>query len=235
MLALAIRHVEVEDCGTLADVLEARGFELRYADAGRDDLRALDAAAPDLLISLGGPASVYDAGKHPWITDELRLVERRIASGKPMLGICFGAQVLSQVLGARVYTAPTPELGWKPLQLTLEGQASLVRPLGAQHTSMLHWHGDIFDLPRGAVLLASTDEAPHQIYRYGDAVLAFQCHPEVRVSEMDDWLVAYADEVAAATGVSAEQLRSDTRRLGPTLAQQAQAVFGSWLDVVSDG
>jgi GMP synthase (glutamine-hydrolysing) len=232
MLALAIRHDKVEDCGTLADVLEARGFELRYADAGRDDLRAIDATVPDVLIGLGGPASVYDTGKHPWITDELRLFERRIKSGKPVLGICFGAQILSQVLGARVYAAPAPELGWKPLQLTRDGEASLVRPFGAQHTSMLHWHGDIFDLPSGATLLASTAEAPHQIYQYGSGALAFQCHPEVRVSEMDDWLIAYADEVAAATGVSAEQLRSDTQRLAPTLAKQAQAVFGSWLDAI---
>jgi len=232
VLALAIRHVEVEDCGTLADVLASRGFELRYVDAGRDDLRAIDAARPDLVIGLGGPASVYDAAKHPWITDELRLVERRLATNKPLLAICFGAQMLSQVLGARVYAAATAELGWKPLQLTSAGESSLVRPLGAQHTSMLHWHGDVFDLPRGAVLLASTADAPHQIYQYGNSVLAFQCHPEVRVSEMDDWLVAYADEVAAATGVTEEQLRLDTARLGPKLAQQAQMVFGAWLDAV---
>ena len=231
-LALAIRHVEFEDCGTLTDVLQARGIELRYVDAGRDDLAGVEASAADLLIGLGGPASVYEAAKHPWLADELNLFERRLRAGKPLLGICFGAQVLSRALGARVYAASVKELGWKPLELTRAGERSIVQPLGPRHTSMLHWHGDIFDLPQGAVLLASTDEAPNQIYRYGDSVLAFQCHPEIRVSEMDSWLTGYADEVAAATGTSAEVLRVDTLRFGPTLARQATTVFENWLDVV---
>jgi GMP synthase (glutamine-hydrolysing) len=232
-VALAIRHVEFEDCGTLTDVLLGRGFEIRYVDAGHDDFSSIDAAAPDLFIGLGGPASVYDEHKHAWLADELRLFERRLAVRKPLLGICFGAQVLSRALGARVYPAPVKELGWSPLQLTPAGENSLVRPLGWQHTSMLHWHGDIFDLPQDAVLLASTRDAPHQIYRYGDAVLAFQCHPEIRVSEMESWLVGYADEVAAATGTSAQELRADTLRFGPTLARQSRIVFESWLDTVA--
>ncbi len=231
-LALAIRHVEFEDCGTLTDVLKARGFEIRYVDAGHDNLREIDAAAPDLLIGLGGPASVYEAHNHPWLMDELNLFERRLATNKPTLAICFGAQVISRVLGARVYAARVKELGWKPLKLTLEGENSCVRSLGPQHTSMLHWHSDIFDLPQGAVLLASTAEAPHQIYQYGDAVLAFQCHPEIRVSEMESWLVGYADEVTAATGTSAAELRADTQRFGPTLARQARPVFEGWLDTM---
>jgi GMP synthase (glutamine-hydrolysing) len=232
-LAVAIRHVEFEDCGTLSDVLQARGYEIRYVDAGRDDLSSVDAVAPELLIGLGGPASVYDTVGHRWITDELNLIERRLRANKPLLGICFGAQMLSRALGARVYAAPVKELGWQPLQLTREGERSLVRPLGPQHTSMLHWHGDIFDLPQGAVLLASTGEAPHQIYQHGNSVLAFQCHPEIRVSEMESWLVGYAEEVAAATGTSAEELRADTLRFGPTLARQAKIVFESWLDAVA--
>jgi GMP synthase (glutamine-hydrolysing) len=231
-LALAIRHVEFEDCGTLTDVLQARGFELRYVDAGQDDLASVDASAPELLIGLGGPVSVYDAPRQPWLADELNLFERRLRANKPLLGICLGAQVLSQALGARVYAAPVKELGWKPLKLTPAGEHSIVQPLGARHTSMLHWHGDIFDLPQGAVLLASTDDAPNQIYRYGDSVLAFQCHPEVSVSEMDSWLIGYAEEVAAATGTSEEELRADTLRFGPTLARQATIVFENWLDGV---
>jgi len=231
-IALAIRHVEFEDCGTLTDVLQARGFELRYVDAGQEDLAGVDACAPELLIGLGGPASVYDAPRQPWLADELNLFERRLRADKPLLGICFGAQVLSQALGARVYAARVKELGWKPLKLTPAGEHSFVQPLGPQHTSMLHWHGDIFDLPRGAILLASTDEAPNQIYQHGDSVLAFQCHPEIRVSEMDSWLIGYADEVAAATGTSAEELRADTLRFGPALARQAATVFEHWLDVV---
>ncbi|MGH8324326.1 MAG: glutamine amidotransferase, partial [Steroidobacteraceae bacterium] len=82
-LALAIRHIHFEDCGTLADVLRERGFEIRYVDAGRETLRELDVATPDLLIGLGGPVSVYEADRYPWITDELHLFERRLATRRP--------------------------------------------------------------------------------------------------------------------------------------------------------
>ncbi len=105
-LALAIRHVHFEDCGTLAGVLRERGFETRYVEAGREGLRDVDVTTPDLVIGLGGPVSVYEAHRYPWITDELRLFERRLATRRPVLGICLGAQMLAKVLGARVFPQP---------------------------------------------------------------------------------------------------------------------------------
>src|SRR5262249_6418771 len=117
-LALALRHVHFEDCGTLTEVLSARGFDIRYMDVGRDELRSLDVTSADLVIGLGGPVSVYEAHHYPWITDELNCLERRLREGRPTLGICLGAQMLAHVLGARVFAGPVKELGWKPLHLT---------------------------------------------------------------------------------------------------------------------
>ena len=96
--ALAIRHVHFEDCGTLADVLRARGFEISYAEAGLNDMKGIDPDAPDLLIGLGGPISVYEADIYPYINDELELFKRRIAAGRPVMGICLGAQMLRALL-----------------------------------------------------------------------------------------------------------------------------------------
>lgn len=228
-LALAIRHVEFEDCGTLAEVLRDHGFLLQYADVGRADLRTVDALSPELLIGLGAPVGVYDTRLYPWITDELRLFERRLAAAKPTLGFCLGAQMLAHALGARVYPGPAKELGWKPLRLTPEGERSAVSALDGKLTSMLHWHGDTFDLPAGARLLASTAEVPHQIYDWGGCVLAFQCHPEIRAADIESWLIGHACEIASTPGVTVAQLRHDTARLGPALAERARSTFESWL------
>ena len=230
-LALAIRHVDFEDCGTLADILRERGFEIRYVSPWRENLRALEIANPDLVIGLGGPVSVYEADRYPWITDELDLFERQLAARRPILGICLGAQMLARVLGARVF-AGRKELGWAPLLLTEEGKHSVIAPLAAESTSMLHWHGDTFDLPSGATLLASTAQVAHQVYTWDQTVLAFQCHPEIRPEDIESWLVGHACEIAATQGVSVERLREDTRRLGPILAERARQVFTRWLDRV---
>jgi GMP synthase (glutamine-hydrolysing) len=227
-LALAIRHVHFEDCGTLTDVLRARGFEIRYIEPWRENLRDLDAVAPDLVVGLGGPVGVYEDDRYPWIADELHLLERRLADRRPTLGICLGAQMLARVLGARVFGG-RKELGWAPLQLTAAGRTSVIAPLRGAETSMLHWHGDTFDLPAGAQLLASTEQVAHQVYSWERFVLAFQCHPEIRHEDIESWLVGHACEIAATSGVSVERLRNDTRRLGPTLAARAKSVFTDWL------
>lgn len=228
--ALAIRHVAFEDCGTLESVLEKRGFSIRYLEAPHEDLRDVDVRSPELLVGLGGPVGVYDDAQYPWILDELNLYERRLASGGPILGICLGAQMLAHVLGARVFPSPVKELGWKPLSLTRAGLDSAIAPLGPELTSMLHWHGDTFDLPSGATLLASTPEVPQQVFEWGGRVLGFQCHPEIRAQSIEAWLVGHACELSSAAAATPSELRLQTRELAPILARQATEAFGNWLD-----
>jgi GMP synthase (glutamine-hydrolysing) len=175
--------------------------------------------------------SVYEGDRYPWITDELYLFERRLAARRPLLGICLGAQMLARVLGARVFPG-RKELGWAPLLLTEEGKRSVIAPLAAERTSMLHWHGDTFDLPAGATLLASTEHVAHQVYAWEGLALAFQCHPEVSYRDIEPWLVGHACEIAATSGTSVEQLREQTRRFGPRLAEQAPLMLAGWLDSV---
>jgi GMP synthase (glutamine-hydrolysing) len=230
--ALVIRHVHFEDCGTLADVLHERGFEIRYVEGWRENLRDLDVTTPDLVVGLGGPVGVYDANQYPWIAGEIALLERRLATRRPTLGICLGAQMLARVLGAKVFPGKK-ELGWSPLRLTEAGKSSVIAPLAGELTSMLHWHGDTFDLPSGATLLASTEQVAHQVYSWERFVLAFQCHPEVRHEDIESWLVGHACEIAATSGVSVERLRSDTQRLGPKLAEHARLAFNGWLASVA--
>ncbi len=227
--ALAVRHVHFEDCGTLGDVLRERGFEITYIETGLANLSLIDALAPDLFIGLGGPISVYESDCYPFVNDELDLFRRRIAAKKPVIGICLGAQMLAYALGAKVYPGNAREIGWKPLELTGAGKNSPVSHLAASNTSMLHWHGDTFDLPDGATLLASTDITKNQIYSYGDFLIAFQCHPELKKANIESWLIGHASEIATSKVTTVAAIRSDTERFGEALAAAGRKCFEEWL------
>lgn len=227
--AVAIRHVCFEDLGSFAAVLSARGFDVTYLDAGVDDLASLDAISPDLLVVLGGPIGAYEEAIYPFLADELHLLEHRLAADRPTLGLCLGAQLIARALGARVYPGPAKEIGWIPLSLTEAGHASPLVHLGGGKTSMLHWHGDTFDLPDGATLLASTELCSHQAFSWGRNTLAFQCHPEARAAAMERWFIGHASELAGA-GLSVPRLREDTARFGSGLETQGVRCFAEWLD-----
>lgn len=229
--AIALRHVAFEDMGSFATVLAKRGIALRYLEAGVDDLSRFDPCDPDLLVVLGGPIGAYDEASYPFILDELRLLEVRLKAERPTLGVCLGAQMMARALGARVYPGPAKEIGWTPLQLTEAGRDSPLAHLDGALTSMLHWHGDTFDLPAGATLLASTDVCRHQAFSWGRNALAFQCHPEAQTTQMERWLVGHACELTA-TGLSVPELRADCARLAPTLETQGARCFADWLDRV---
>ena len=159
-----IRHLAFEDLGSFTSVLQAHGYQINYIEAADfalrpDDLLKMSSLAQDLLIILGGPISVNDAAMFPFIQAEIELLQQRIAADRPTLGICLGAQLIASALGARVYSGKMKEIGWYELALTAAGEHSALRYLGAEHCPMLHWHGETFDLPAGATLLASSENA----------------------------------------------------------------------------
>ena len=228
--ALTIRHVAFEDLGLLAPLLAERGFSARYAEAPTDDLAAEDPLAPDLVVVLGGPIGAYEEALYPFVRDELRLIERRLAAGRPTLGICLGAQLMARALGARVYPGARKEIGWGELALSPEGKESALRHLDG--TRVLHWHGDTFDLPAGARRLASTDITANQAFAWGAAALALQFHAEAAGAGLERWLVGHACEIAATPGVTVEGLRRDTRECTPAMERAGRALFAEWLDAL---
>lgn len=225
----AIRHVHFEDLGTLAPALAERGAAIRYREAGLDDLTAVDPLAADLLVVLGGPISAGDDALYSFLADELRILESRLAAGRPTLGVCLGAQLMARAIGARVYPAAAKEIGWAPIRLTEAGRASPLATLGEDGGTVLHWHGDTFDLPAGTTLLASTDACPHQAFSYGRSALALQFHVEASVTAMERWLIGHACEIAATPGVDVTGLRADTTRHSASLARRARAFLDAWL------
>lgn len=228
---LAIRHVAFEDLGLLAPLLETRGHRIRYLEAGVDEL-ALDAVQPDLLVVLGGPIGAGEDRDYPFLTAELRLLERRLAADRPLLGICLGSQLMARALGARVYPAGAKEIGWAPLTLTDAGEDSSLRHLGAAQTAVLHWHGDTFDLPPRAVRLAATGTCANQAFRYGKRALALQFHAEAAGPALERWFIGHALEIATTAGISVQTLRADTARWSPRLAECGRRCFADWLGAV---
>lgn len=227
-LALAIRHVAFEDLGSFAPVLRRRGFRLVYRDAARHDLAKIDALAPDLLVVLGGPIGAYEENLYPFLMDEIRLIEKRLAAKKPVLGICLGAQLMARALGARVYPGPKKELGWGPLTLTAEGSRSCLKHVAPEKTRVLHWHGDTFDLPKGAVRLASNEVCINQAFAVGRKALALQFHAEPTRPGLEEWFVGHAAEVAGTVGVKA--IRGETAKYAPALEVQGPKCFAAFLD-----
>jgi len=228
--AIALRHVAFEDLGTLAPILDARGYAVSYREAGVDDLTATDLRSADLLIALGGPIGVYEERDHPWIADEISLLESRLAADRPTLGICLGCQMMARALGARVYGGGPKEICWKPVALTDAGRASSLAPLGATGIAPLHWHGDTFDLPDGASRLAETDLYPNQAFAHGPAALGLQFHVEADAARIETWLIGHTVEIAATPDTDVGTLRAGATAHGADLAAAAQACFGAWLD-----
>ncbi len=226
--AVAIRHVAFEDLGTLGAVLVGRGMAVDYVEAGANDFAPV--GDPDLLVVLGGPIGACDDADYPFLAAEAALIQRRLAAGRPTLGICLGAQLLARALGARVFRNPVKEIGWAPVELTQAGRASCLAGLDGH--PVLHWHGDTFDLPEGATLLASTPACRNQAFAWAPAALGLQFHVEVTASGLERWLVGHTVEIAATPGVTVAGLRADTARYGAALEEAGAAVLESWLGSV---
>ena len=226
---LAVRHVHFEDLGTLEPVLHARGYRVEYREAGLDDLPAREDRA-DLVVLLGAPIGAYEEDKYPFLLHELEIATHRLREDRPLLGICLGAQIMARALGANVHPGGTKEIGWGEIALTRAGTESSLAALA--QTRVLHWHGDTFDLPEGAVRLASTPLYENQAFSWRRRCLAVQFHAEARQSNLERWYIGHAAEIAAANVTSVALLRSDARRFAPTLESRASSLWESWLSAI---
>ncbi|WP_354682218.1 glutamine amidotransferase [Cupriavidus necator] len=225
-----IQHVAFEHAGVSGNALRARGHALQVFQAGVDDLTPISENPADLLLILGGPIGVYETDAYPWLEAELALIRQRLASGGKMIGVCLGAQLIARAAGARVYPG-TREIGWAPITPTPAGQDSALAELAAANWEVLHWHGDTFELPPGAQLLASTAAVQNQAYTIGDQALALQFHPEVMPRDIEAWLIGHTVELGKA-GIDPRTIRARTAEVGARVAAAGERMFARWLEDV---
>jgi GMP synthase (glutamine-hydrolysing) len=226
--AVALRHVAFEDLGLLAAVMEAEAWNVSFCEAAIDDLTHSSIRSADLLIVLGGPIGVYETDAYPFLKAEIALLDYRLSRNLPTLGICLGAQLMARALGSRVYAGPVKEIGWGRVELTGEGKASCLGALDAPEAAVLHWHGDTFDLPGGAVRLASNRNYENQAFAHGPNALGLQFHLEADPRQLEEWYVGHAAELAA-TKISVAELRAATLQRADRLKPLANRVFTHWL------
>ncbi len=170
-----LQHAPFEGPASIAGWVRRRGHTLAATKLFQD--QALPGIEDfDWLVVLGGPMGVQDESPHPWLKEEKKLLERTVRAGKPVLGVCLGAQLLAHVLGAKVYRNGHQETGWFPVR-----RAS--GTLFPARFTAFHWHGDTFDLPTGAVHLAASDGCRNQAFECGLA-WGLQFHLEVTPSSV---------------------------------------------------
>jgi len=221
----AIQHLAFEDLGAWEDVFYQLGLRVRYFEAGIDDLRKAY-EYKGLTIILGGPIGVYETEDYPFLQQEIDLLKVRLEKNLPTLGICLGAQLMAHALGAKVYAGHSKEIGWSKLSLP----ATENNPLQAlENIEVLHWHGDTFDLPEQAELLASSNLYPNQAFRIGSNILALQFHPEVSSESLEKWLIGHTCELRKAQ-INIPTLRADHQSYAPALEQAASSVLMHYLE-----
>jgi GMP synthase-like glutamine amidotransferase len=229
MRVLAFRHIPFEHPGRIGTELERRGIGIDYADLYQPGAAAPDPARYDGLIFMGGPMSVNDPLEY--LEREAGWIAEAVAAGRPVLGICLGAQLIAKALGARVYPNPVKEIGWFEIELTGEGAADPLFAGAAPRETVLQWHGETFDLPPGATWLASSAACRHQAFRAGANAYALQFHLEVTPEMIEDWCAQDANRG------DVRELRTpiDPARNAARLAVLAERVFGRWCDLLATG
>jgi GMP synthase (glutamine-hydrolysing) len=224
---LVFRHVPFEHLGLIAPALESRGIEYEYLDLFRDAGREIPLGSAAGLISMGGPMSAND--DFPYLHRELVALQQAIHAGKPVLGVCLGSQMIAKALGANVFRNKVKEIGWAPLYWTEAAAADALFSGFSEPETVLHWHGETFDLPSGAAWLARSEACRNQAFRWGSAVYGLQFHLEVT----PEMIAAWSAEDANAGDMRELSTPIDPDHNAARLAKLAEIVFGRWASLVT--
>lgn len=202
MRAHYMQHVPFEGLGSIEPWLDAAGYEITrtqfFASTTLPDLHQID-----MLLVMGGPMSVNDEDEFPWLALEKKFVRDFIETGKPVLGICLGAQLIASAMGADVYQNPVKEIGWFPVQgVSSTGRSTFSFPPSAE---VFHWHGETFDLPPGATLIARSESCENQAFQIGTSIIGLQFHLETTPESSQAIVSNCRDELIPAQYIQTEE------------------------------
>jgi len=183
------QHAVHEGLGSLETFFAARNAEIAYTRLFAGDAPQ-DPAAYDFLVVLGGPMNVYEEDKHPWLAAEKRSILAAFDAGKPVLGLCLGAQLMSVALGGQVTRNPHREIGWWPVEKLPGLGDHWAASCFPDRFETFHWHGDTFSIPPGATALFRSEGCARQGFAWGDRAVGLQFHPEITPGDIDAWIRA---------------------------------------------
>lgn len=224
---LVIRHMYSADLCSLETVFKEYGFNITKVEGFSTDIAKINPLDYDAVIVLGGAMGVYQTDLFPYLNDEMELIRKCVAADHPMLGICLGSQLTAGALGQKVYKGTNGrESGFMDIELTEAANATPMRHFHKSKTKIFQWHGDTFDLPPEATLLASSSQYQNQAYQIGNNIFATQFHPEVDNNSISNTLVECCNEV------DVKALRKESEANLPILVQQlrlfAQDLLKHW-------
>ena len=226
MRAHAFLHVSFEDLGTIEALLLEKGYAITYTRFYEEDAILPNVEEVDFLIVMGGSMSVNDEAIFPWLSLEKEWIRRMIKTGKPVLGICLGAQLIASALGSRVYRNKDTEIGWFPILSTGGSLGEDVFHF-PKRLEVFHWHGETFELPQNAIWLAKSEACAHQVFQIGRHVIGMQCHLEMTYHSIQTIVKNCHDELVEGDFIQSEaamMLRIEER------THKTKAVMRSLLD-----
>ncbi|WP_218916695.1 type 1 glutamine amidotransferase [Alkaliflexus imshenetskii] len=205
-------HVHFEGPGYIKTWAEQHGHQIRYTHLyANDELPAVSTF--DWLIVMGGPMGVYDQQQYPWLTKELEAIKEAIHTGKTVIGICLGSQLIASALGANVYPNRAKEIGWFPVLKTESGKKHRILNGIPDQFTTFHWHGDTFDLPDEATHLLETAACSNQAFLYRERVLGLQFHLEVTPQTISEMTKEGAHELIEDQHIqTAEKITAEANR-----------------------
>lgn len=219
-----------ETTGLIGDAIKA--LHLPHTDVHLYDGEGLPRDISDLsgLVLMGGPMSVNDVAEYPFLIPELQLIEKVLGEGKPILGVCLGSQLIAKALGSKVYPHKVREVGWHPIRLTSSGTRDPHFKNIPNETDVFHWHGETFDLPKGATLLAKSDRCENQAFKWGNSTYALQFHLEVTPRIVKDWCSSQDGEAyVASAGEDVSDIAQNTKSCYAALEPLANQFLQSYL------
>ena len=228
---LVLQHIECETLGTIAHSLQSADISAQYIRTFEGQPVPKEMCDAAGLIVMGGPMGVYDQPRYPVLRDEMRLISQALQEEKPVLGVCLGSQLLAATLGAKVTKGKKKEIGWHPVTLT---EAAKSDPLWIEvepSFTAYHWHGDIFEVPPGAVSLASSELTKCHAFRYGHQAYGFLFHMEITERMIKDMVKTFRDELQEIGTVGREIVEKAKDHL-PQLQRIGGLVFQRWAGLV---